>query len=150
MTTLRSLKEKAMAPHSSTLAWKIPWAEEPGRLQSMGLRRVRHDWATELCVLKMGSLRFILFREVFISPAVLSDLFLDWTLCNRSFFQHFLVLPPLFGFHCLEWGVACQTVVLSCVMALLPRWLSAWWPCCALAWRVSRSYCSVFVSILNL
>ena len=32
-----------MAPHSSTLAWKIPWTEEPGRLQSMGLRRVRHD-----------------------------------------------------------------------------------------------------------
>ena len=31
--------EKAMAPHSSTLAWKIPWAEEPGRLQSMGLQR---------------------------------------------------------------------------------------------------------------
>ena len=35
--------EKAMAPHSSTLAWKIPWMEEPGRLQSTGLRRVRHD-----------------------------------------------------------------------------------------------------------
>ena len=35
--------EKAMAPHSSTLAWKIPWTEEPGRLQSMGLLRVRHD-----------------------------------------------------------------------------------------------------------
>ena len=35
--------EKAMAAHSSTLAWKIPWAEEPGRLQSMGLRRVGHD-----------------------------------------------------------------------------------------------------------
>ena len=32
--------EKAMAPHSSTLAWKIPWVEEPGGLQSMGLRRV--------------------------------------------------------------------------------------------------------------
>ena len=32
--------EKAMAPHSSTLAWKIPWMEEPGRLQSMGLLRV--------------------------------------------------------------------------------------------------------------
>ena len=40
--------EKAMAPHSSTLAWKIPRTEEPGRLQSMGLRRVRHDWATSL------------------------------------------------------------------------------------------------------
>ena len=35
--------EKAMATHSSILAWKIPWAEEPGRLQSMGLQRVRHD-----------------------------------------------------------------------------------------------------------
>ena len=35
--------EKAMAPHSSTLAWKIPWTEEPGRLQSMGSLRVRHD-----------------------------------------------------------------------------------------------------------
>ena len=40
--------EKAMAPHSSTLAWKIPWMEKPGRLQSMGLLRVRHDWATSL------------------------------------------------------------------------------------------------------
>ena len=37
-----------MAPHSTTLAWKIPWMEEPGRLQSMGLLRVRHDWATSL------------------------------------------------------------------------------------------------------
>ena len=35
--------EKAMAPHSSTLAWKIPWAEEPGGLQSLGSLRVRHD-----------------------------------------------------------------------------------------------------------
>ena len=35
-----------MAHHSSTLAWKIPWMEEPGRLQSMGLLRVRHDWVT--------------------------------------------------------------------------------------------------------
>ena len=43
-----STMEKAMAPHSSTLAWKIPWMEEPGRLQSMGLRRVGHDWTTSL------------------------------------------------------------------------------------------------------
>ena len=40
--------EKELATHSSTLAWRIPWREEPGRLQSMGLRRVRHDWATSL------------------------------------------------------------------------------------------------------
>ena len=37
------LGEKVMAPHSSTLAWKIPWTEEPGRLQSMGSLRVGHD-----------------------------------------------------------------------------------------------------------
>ena len=37
--------EKAMAPHSSPLAWKIPWTEEPGRLQSMGSQRVGHDWS---------------------------------------------------------------------------------------------------------
>ena len=37
------LSEKATAPHSSTLAWKIPWMEEPGRLQSMGSLRVRHN-----------------------------------------------------------------------------------------------------------
>ena len=35
--------EKAMAPHSSTLAWKLPWMEEPGRLLSMGSLRVGHD-----------------------------------------------------------------------------------------------------------
>ena len=35
--------EKEMATHSSILAWKIPWMEEPGRLQSMGSQRVRHD-----------------------------------------------------------------------------------------------------------
>ena len=40
--------EKAMAIHSSTLAWRIPWTEEPGRLQSMGSLRVGHDWATSL------------------------------------------------------------------------------------------------------
>ena len=40
--------EKEMAIHSSTLAWKIPWTEEPDRLQSMGPQRVGHDWATSL------------------------------------------------------------------------------------------------------
>ena len=40
--------EKEMAPHSSVLAWRIPWMEEPGGLQSMGLQRVGHNWATSL------------------------------------------------------------------------------------------------------
>ena len=43
-----SNSEKAMATHSSTLAWKVPWMEEPGGLQSMGSQRVGHDWAISL------------------------------------------------------------------------------------------------------
>ena len=44
--------KKLVATHSSTLAWKIPWTEEPGRLQSVGSQRVRHDWATSLSHIK--------------------------------------------------------------------------------------------------
>ena len=47
-TWLNDWMEKAMAPHSSTLAWKIPWMEEPGRLQSMGSLRVRYNWVSSL------------------------------------------------------------------------------------------------------
>ena len=46
--------EKEMATHSSTLAWKIPWTEEPGRLQPMGSQRVGHDWATSLSTGMLG------------------------------------------------------------------------------------------------
>ena len=49
-----SLTEKAMATHSSTLAWKIPWTEEPGGLQSLWLWRVGHDWATSLPLSCLG------------------------------------------------------------------------------------------------
>ena len=48
LLVLEGLVEKAMATHSSTLAWKIPWMEEPGRLQFMESLRVGHDWATSL------------------------------------------------------------------------------------------------------
>ena len=60
--------EKAMAPHSSTLAWKIPWTEEPGRLQSMGSRRVGQDWATSLSLFTFMHWR----REVATHPSVLA------------------------------------------------------------------------------
>ena len=48
MLLLTLVSKKAMAPHCSTLAWKIPWTEEPGRLQSVGSLGVGHDWATSL------------------------------------------------------------------------------------------------------
>ena len=43
--------EKEMATHSSILAWTIPWSEDPGRLQSMGLQRVGHEWEISLLIL---------------------------------------------------------------------------------------------------
>ena len=48
---LMKVLEKALAPHSSTLAWKIPWAEQPGRLQSVGSLRVEHGWVTSLSLI---------------------------------------------------------------------------------------------------
>ena len=53
--------EKEMATHSSTLAWKIPWMEEPGRLQSIGLQRVGRDWAVSL--VQWGRERSLKMRE---------------------------------------------------------------------------------------
>ena len=50
--------EKEMATHSSTLAWKIPWTEECGRLQSMGSQRIRHDWATSLNIIILDMINF--------------------------------------------------------------------------------------------
>ena len=52
------LLEKEMAIHSSTLAWKIPWIEEPGRLQSMGSQRVGHEWANSLPIFYTVTINF--------------------------------------------------------------------------------------------
>ena len=60
------LLEKEMATHSSTLAWKIPWTEEPGRLQSMGSQRVGHDRATSLSLSLFSSLSYICLHLHFI------------------------------------------------------------------------------------
>ena len=64
---LPAMWEKAMAPHSSTLAWKIPRTEEPGRLQSMGLLRVGHDWVASLSLFT-----FMLEKEMATHSSVLA------------------------------------------------------------------------------
>ena len=71
--------EKEMATHSSTLAWKIPWTEEPGGLQSMGSQRVRHDWATSLYSLFSGTI--------------------DWFQIGKGLRQGCLSSPCLFNLH---------------------------------------------------
>ena len=60
--------EKKMAPNSSTLAWKIPWMEEPGRLQSMSLQRVRHNWATSVSVFQFHAACRVLIPWTGIEP----------------------------------------------------------------------------------
>ena len=76
--------EKETATHSSTLAWKIPWTEEPGRLQSMELQRVGHDWVTSLSflscpfesVMPYNHLILLLLPSIFASIRVFSNEFL--------------------------------------------------------------------------
>jgi len=57
-----SLEEEGMASHSSILAWRIPWTEEPGRLKSIGLQRVGHEWSA----LAHTSLAFLAKSQFFI------------------------------------------------------------------------------------
>ena len=75
--------EKGMAPHPSIIAWRIPWTEEPGGLQSMGLKRVGHSWATDTFTLKITSkcfqfLSFLAFRKD--NPVFASIFSLSWSL----------------------------------------------------------------------
>ena len=76
---------KEMAIHSSTIAWKIPWTEEPGRLQSMGSQRAGHDWAT--------SQRFINWIDLFKKQFIVSSILLRFLLVYCfNFFDFFYCL----------------------------------------------------------
>ena len=86
-----------MAPHSSTLAWTIPWTEEPGGLQSMGLLRVGHDWATDLIWFYIVKLiMFPLWLAIVINFYFLSGYWL-WKLINIFYFCDYIThLIPLY------------------------------------------------------
>ena len=92
--------EKEIATHSSILAWRFPRMEEPGRLQSMGSQRVRHDWATSLhdylslwifirplrtkkftlnYVNNSHNLQWIMFQSIQLSHSIMSDSATPWT-----------------------------------------------------------------------
>ena len=101
--------EKEMATHSSTLAWKISWIEDPGRLQSMESQRVGHDWATftfkvlfswrlSLFHYKVGSMKMVGLRRIVFSLLNTRKLSLTWILqlvpCDRM---------PMILFKILSW-----------------------------------------------
>ena len=125
-TRVRSLDregplEKEMATHSSILAWRIPWTEEPRMLQSMGMQKVRHDWANQMffiapCILKAApKLAFFnpkaLIGQKSRKQAYYSFLFL-------FFWLHWLLIPA----HRLS------QVTMNRICSLL-RWagFSLWW-----------------------
>ena len=83
-----------MTTHSSILAWKIPWMEEPGRLQSMGLQRVRHDWVT--------SLHFILFSS--------------WLTFYKKYYRSMQT-------HNIEWAFCCVTFLVTLMETFICRLL---------------------------
>ena len=98
--------EKELATHSSTLAWKIPWTKEPGGLQSMGLQRVWHDWATSLrsgpafrlsCCPRGGPSQLGMsgWQKVPFSPSCQLD-YHFWA-SRTLFFFFFTVLRHMFG-----------------------------------------------------
>ena len=79
--------EKEMATHSSILAWRIPWTEEPGRLQSMGSQRVGHDWVTLLTYLLTYGFSVSALWCPLATPTILLGFLLPWarkgkTLCS--------------------------------------------------------------------
>ena len=83
--------EKGMATHSSILAWRIPWTEEPGRPQSMGLQTVRHDWVIDTTFIHM--LKWILSPETpeqqflfYVASLLIGSFdFLCWSLLAKWF-----------------------------------------------------------------
>ena len=101
--------EKGMVTHSSTLAWKIPWTEGPGRLQSIGSQRVRHDWSNLAC---MQALNLFLY-------------FLSLKASTASFHLKFELLGSLKGtFWDESWFDLCRVVFSNSVVSgsLRPQW----------------------------
>ena len=107
------LLEKEMAIHSSTIAWKIPWTEEPGRLQSMGSQRVGHDWAISLHFTEWSSgfPYFLQFKSEF---------------CNKEF----MILAIVRSQSCFCWLYwASPTLTAKNIINLISV-LTIWWcPC---------------------
>ena len=71
--------EKGMAIHSSILAWRIPWTEEPSGLQSMGSQRVGYNWGTTTTD------GYLIFSASFVEMIILSSTELTWYLCKKLF-----------------------------------------------------------------
>ena len=95
--------EKEMAIHSSTVAWKIPWTEKPGRLQSMGSQRVGHDWASSLSLwrLKLPSKVY----QSWTSSCRVNTVCLELSLLLYVFLKNYNILSLFFNITNLVWYI---------------------------------------------
>ena len=141
--------EKEMATHSSILAWRIPWTEKPGGLQSTGSQRVGHDWATELNWVIFDPVLFIfLSHSANQAPNLLSlteclcthflSISIDTTQASLILYLHFcdisLVCDPLSGF-----SPSAPCAMLSHPVKSDPLWPHELWPTRLLCpWGFSR------------
>ena len=101
--------EKEMAIHSRTIAGKIPWTEESGRLQSMGLQRVGHDWATSLhftSTCKMQKCLFIIYDRMQCNIVMTNVLVFIWTRKEQAVIPESLISN------------------FSCILDLISFWIS--------------------------
>ena len=105
---IASYLEKAMATHSSTLAWKIPWTEEPGRLQSMGLQRVGHDWATEHACMYLS---LLISGTVLISKPISTHLIFTSTLLGKNYMATFYRWGNEISSEAIQWQSKLQIQV---------------------------------------
>ena len=93
-----------MASHPSILAWRIPWTEEPGGLQSTGSQRVGHDWATEHTLSQMKLDHMFFFFLVLLQ---------FWYLGSVGIKKGLSTLPCLMYLFCSLWGYLCKKYVIS-------------------------------------
>ena len=91
--------QKGMATHSSILAWRIPWTEKPGRLQSIGLQRVGHDWAHMRSDMQFASSKNSLDEEFnfFNREYAIHIFYIVLSVCESCIFQEISLLPNLWN-----------------------------------------------------
>ena len=87
--------EKEMATHSSTLAWRIPWREEPGGLQSMGLQKVGHDWVISMYSCHLFLMSSASFRSTSFRSFIVSMFAWNVPLLSVLFLKRSLIFPIL-------------------------------------------------------
>ena len=122
----RESLEAGMATHSSILAWRIPWTEEPGGLQSMGLQRVRHDWAANdihiytytKIILNIKWFVFILYNS---SEYYNSGIYICMCVCIYPYKKAYIYINPFFlfctGIYCSTWSFLLLQYAGSLVLA---------------------------------